>query len=513
MKNLRSNNILRVLCMLLAFTMLLGLVSCKKNYANPTEQFVAALNDIADEALENSDNDAGNAVPSLDLASLSGKKVSLTLQPVLSDTLAAMLGEELPVDISVINNIKIGFDAAVKGDLAKLVLSLGYANSSLIALSGILDTKNLGAYINLSEGTDKALFFDINSLLENVDKEAVDEVKNSVSLNSSEIKQILPVIADYYKMLYSGASDVTSFKDDFTVGSLSSEMTVLTWMATDKVVYDTAIAIVEKFVADDRIKPLFEQFYEGEEDVDEAYAEIISAAKDFLEIEKNDPTETTGATVLTVRLYVDKNNDVFGIDVVACDTYGTEILNFKSGALKVGDDFAFGMSAIGEEFAKISISASGTEIKEVVNCTVTASYDGKQVAVLTLKDCDNSQADKGITKGSVRLKPGSGLASLPDIDPSTAIAIGMFGLNIEFETNGNKSESFISVEMNNANLAGIKLTVENGEAEAITVPTDYVTEPAVWAMSIDFNKILTALDNSELPDEIVNMIRALLSEQ
>lgn len=512
MRNNKSNAILRILCTILAFAMLFGLVSCKKKYKDPSVQFVAALDSLSDKALENADKNS-TSVPSADIAKLDGKKTAITLQPVLSDTLAAMIGAELPVDISVINNLKVGIDGAVKGDLAKLGLSLGYANSSLIALSGILDTKTLGAYINISEGTDKTLFFDLKSLTDGLDQDMIEQATKSVDIPAEDIKELIPVLTEYFKMIYSGANGVTKVDNTVAVGDLSAEMTVLTWTATDKEVYDIAIAIVEKFVADDRIKPLVEPFYQGEEDFDEAYSEIVETAKDFLEIEKNDPTETTGAEILTVRLYVDKNNDIFGFDAIAYESDGAEVLNVNMGSLKVGDAFAFEMTATGEEFAKIAVSANGTNVKDVVNATVTASYDGKQVAVLTLKDCDNSKADKGITKGSVHLKPGSGLASLPDMDPSTAIAIGMFGLKIDFETAENKTDMFISVEMNNVNLAGVKLTVENGEAEAITVPSDYISDPTVWVMSLDFNKILTALDNSELPDEIVNMIRALLSQQ
>lgn len=512
MKSFRNNIALRVFCVLLASVILFGLVGCKKKYKDPTAQFVAALDSVADDVLKNADKNSGTA-PTLGLDTLNGKKIGIVIQPVLSETLGAMLGEELPLDVSVINNFKLGIDAEAKDALAGIALSLGYGKSSLITLNGILDIKKLGAYVNIAEASDKALFFDIKSMLENIDGEAINEAKNSFTVNSEEIKLLIPVLTDYYKMLYAGASDVTSFKDNFTVGSLSSEMTVLTWTASDKVVYDTVIAILEKFVADERIKPIFKQFYEGEEDVDEAYAEIVDAAKQFLELEKNDPTETTGATVLTVRLYVDKNNDIFGIDVIACDTNGTEEFNLKSGALKVGDDFAFDMTVFGEDIPKLSLAANGSNVKDVLNCTVSASYDGKQVAVLTVKDLDSSKADDGIYKGSVRLRPGSGLASLPDVDPTTAIAIGMFGLNVDFENDGNKSQYFISVEMNNANLAGINVTVENGKADAISVPSDYVTEPALWVMSLDFDKILDSIEASELPDEVVDLLFALLSEK
>ena len=513
MRKFRTDIILRVLCILLASVMLFGLVSCKKKrFSDPTEQFVAALNDVADEAVENSKKAQTDKTPSLDITSFKDKKVSATIQPVLSDTLGAMLGEELPFDISVFNNIKLGMEASSKGELAKLGLSLGYGNSPLIALSGILDIKNLGAYINISEGTDKALFFDLKSIVEQLDKAELEQVKNSLEIPADGVKELIPIISEYFKLIYCDAKDVVKVENTVAVGSLSAEMTVLTWTASDDEFRDKLIEICEKFVADERIKPLLEKFYQGVEDWDEAYAEIVDSVKEFIEDEKNDPTETTGKDMLTVRLYVDKENDIQGIDILLNDVYGYEVLNFASCALTVEDEFAVDMSATVEDSPMISLSASGTDIKDVVNCTMTVSYDGKQAAVLTLKDCDNSKADKGIFKGSVHLKPGSGLASIPDIDPSTAIAIGMFGLKIDFDNQANKSDMFISVEMNNANLAGIKLTVENGEAEAITVPTNYVTDPETWAIGIDFNKILTALDNSELPDEIVNMIISLLSE-
>ncbi len=513
MKNLRSNTFLRVLCMLLALTMLFGLVSCKKKHKDPTEQFVSALNDAADEVLDHSQKNGANALTALNPSSLDNKKVSVTVQPVLGEMLGTMLGDELPIDVSVINNFKIGLDASSKGDLAKLGVSLAYADDPILALYGILDIKDLGAYVNVSEGTDKALFFDLRNLLDSIDKEMLDQIKNSASAPTADVKELIPIVTEYYKMIYANAADVTKEETDFSVGTLTADMTVLTWTASDKVAYDTIIAIVEKFVADERIKPLLEPFYQGEEDFDEAYAEIVGVANDFLEMEKTDPTEITGKDAFVAKLFVDKNNDIFGVDVVAYNDDGTEFLNFKSGSLKVGDNFAFELTANGEDLPKVGLSANGTNVKDILNGTVSVSYDGKQVAALTFTDCDNSKADKGITKGSVKLRPGSGLASLPDIDPSTAIAIGMFGLNIDFECDGDSSKSFISVEMNNANLAGIKLDVKNGEAEAITVPADHVTDPTIWLMSLDFNEILTALDDSALPDELVDMIKGLVIGQ
>lgn len=512
MKNLKKTRLIRISAALLAVIMLCSLVACKKKYSDPTEQFVAAIEKLT--AIKYNEKSGKDSTAQLDIDAFDNKQVSVTLQPVISDTLITMLGAELPFDVSVINNASIGIDAALKDEIAKLGLSLGYANSAVLAASGILDIANLGAYVNISAGSAKPLFFDLKSLLESVDADVLGQINTSSSLTADEAKQLGKIINDYVKMTYAGVSGVEAGEESYSVGELSADVTSLTWNATDKVVYDTAIAIAEKFVADQNLKTLLSKaFGASYPEFDEEYADLVDEVKEFLESEKSDPTVMTNSDVLTVILYVDKNNDVMGIDVVARDTDGTVALNFNSGSLKVGDDFAFEMTAYGEDFAKMSLTAHGTNVKDIVNGTISVSYDGKQIAAITLKDCDSSKADKGIYKGVIHVRPGSGLSSLPEIEPTMAIAIGMFGLNVEFDVKEDEADYFLSVEMNSANLAGIKLHVENGAVDVITVPTDYVSEPIVWAMSLDFNAILTAIDNSELPDEIVNIIRSLLSQQ
>lgn len=518
MKNSRNSIFVRATSVLLVFVMLFAFTACKQKFSTPTEQFVAALDEITTiEVNEKGGKDEVSA-PSLDITAFDNKRVSLAIQPVISETLTTMLGANLPVDISVINNTKICFDAAMKGDAAKLGLSLGYGDSTLAAVSGILDIANLGAYVDLSVGSDKALFFDLKTILENtygsIDTEAVGLANPTPTFTQEEAVQFATAISEYVKMTYAGVADVASEEKSYTVGTLSADVTALTWKATDKVVYDTAIAIAEKFVADENLKAVSAKIFgSAYPDFDAMYTELVNGAKDFLESEKADPVTTTGAEVLTVVLYVDENNEILGVDVLAYEEDGANVFSMTFGNLNVGDDFAFEISVSGAEFPNVALSAHGTDVKDVLNATVSVSYDGKQLAAITLKDCDSSKADKGITKGSVSVRPGSGISSLPGIEPSTAIAIGMFGLKFDYDTTENKSEYFISVEMNSANLAGVKLTVENGEAQTISIPTDYVSEPSVWVMSLDLNEIATAIKNAELPEEIEAMLLSMLNMQ
>ncbi|MBQ7011754.1 MAG: hypothetical protein IJN63_08615 [Clostridia bacterium] len=501
----------RAFCLMLALVLFVGLVSCKKKFDDPNEHFKYAIEHSIDNSFDSVDVKSGNV--KLD----DGESVKLSVQPQLSDAFLASLGSGLPFELGFVNDAVLSLTAGANDDLVDVVLDLALGGDSLLTIEGILDMDANAAYVDVSDGFDKALYIDLKEIAKELGSAVVNEVKSGeLTVKVESIVRMQSVIDDYVDLVLSYVDGVTSEQGTLTVGDISEESTLLTWNVSEKKCCEIVISVMEKIRDDEALKEFIISCYEGDNaEAEEFYNSIISSINENLPEIKEELAAASDNTALTVAIHVNGENDIIACDakVIIEEEYGTGESSISIARATKDGAYAFELAVIPEDdAAPLKLIANGTEEKGIASGSVSAYFDGKQVVSLKYSDWNVAELEKGYAKGSVVIKSGSGLSNLLDMDPSAVVMLGMFDIRLDLDCGEKASEMLLSLQMNGSNFAGVKVNTSIGELGEVSVPTEYESDAEKWLGSLDIAEIFDALENSALPKEVVYALKSLIME-
>ena len=176
------------------------------------------------------------------------------------------------------------------------------------------------------------------------------------------------------------------------------------------------------------------------------------------------------------------------------------------GMAKDGDEFGFKLEVVAEDYEVAAITCSGPSVDGKINCDIDISVEDEQSISFIVKDIYAKQFEKkGLFFGTIEIP-------LNDyIDEYTLMELGLDGnadMAVAIAVEGeSKAKAAIMLDGEEA----IAITIEAEIAKEIgdiTVPTENVTEDSEqWLAGMSFDKFFENIENSSLPDELVQVIQ------
>jgi len=417
-------------------------------------------------------------------------------------------------DADWLNGITLITESKAEDGNVSSSMKLNMGDVTLLDLVYLLDAENSDMYIGLRNLTNKYLVMDMdqtgNGMLQNalmnIDRNALIEALPSEDELNDKLVEYLEVALD-------GLGDVKMSDEDVTVDGHTENLTVLRYDITEQDVANMATNVLKALKEDKDIQQYcddLESFVITESqrlgmDIDfekgEAYREFMDAVDDAID----DLDGARDRELFTLIDYVNGSHEIVGR---AIRVEGEEILHYVTAS--EGSDYAFEMIVPGA----LEITGTGEEDGGALTGTYEVIVDGVSVATIGLEEF--SSEDQQLN-GSIVLTPSDKLMRQlmrsSGMDSSVSSMLNP-SLKLSFVNDGDASSVSIGLMSNQASLVTLTFSYEEAAVESIGIPDKgdtYAVEDAEdWASTIDLGKLVDALQQAGLPDELISVLRNAL---
>ena len=128
------------------------------------------------------------------------------------------------------------------------------------------------------------------------------------------------------------------------------------------------------------------------------------------------------------------------------------------------------------------------------------------------EDLNTKLLDQGYLNGSIILSPSSDLIDMVedevDMDAAAAgLALSSISLKLDFEQENDNNFKLAMHIMSGRNAyASVTLDTAIAKGKSISLPKDSTEDTEEWVADFDFNSLLDVVNESELPDFIVELV-------
>lgn len=451
-----------------------------------------------------------------------------TVSVRISDALVKLINTAAKIDLSFINNASIKLNEVVKDNKAAVDLSLDLNKKSLISANVLLDMVTGDIYMAIPVLAEKYIKLNLSTLLG-------EEINISEMMSGANTKDILPpketvkaLILKYYNVVMDNITEVTEAEETITANGVSQECTAYEIVLTEKQTADIVLDVMKAIADDQDIKKIVYSFINYVNDLsasvdtadaldpDEAYNEFISELRDMIAEGEEAMTngEISDDVMLTWKTYTGKKSVILGTQIkcnVDGEQYIVSILSAQDGDM-IGNE-AY-VEAEGERI--VYIKGEETTKDGKVSGSYDVSIDNESILIIDLADIDTKSMEKGFINGSISLSPSKKLLEILQdemgMDMSVAGSIlSSIALKLDVEQTESACKMTVGLINNGEEYVAIVIDGTISEGKTIEAPAaEQTTEDILtWTMSVDLNALITALEESELPDELVNAIKDL----
>ena len=463
----------------------------------------------------------------LDTYDPSNMALDATVSVRISDALIKLINTAAEMDLSFINNAAIKLSEITKDNKVAIGLSLDLNQKSLVSANAIMDMATSDIYMAVPVLAEKHIKLNLAALLG-------EEVDFSNLMSGANIKDILPpketvkaLILKYYNVVMDNITEVTETKETLTSNSVSQECTSYEIVLTEKQAADIVLDVMKAVADDQDIKNIVYSVINYVNDLsasvdaeaainaDEAYNEFISELRDVIAEGEQEMAEgdITDDVMLTWKTYVGKKSAILGTQI----NYDFEDEKCLISILSAQDG-----ETIGED-VYIDVNGETVHVKGKLtekDGKLTGSYDvvinNEYMLIIDLADIDTKSLEKGFINGSISLSPSKKLLQILQDELGFDLSVAgplMSSIALKFDVEQTESSSKMTVGLINNGEEYVAIVIDGtiSEGKVIEAPAaEQTTEDILtWAMSVDFNALITALDESDLPDELVNAIKDL----
>ncbi len=417
----------------------------------------------------------------------------------------------MEIDLDFLDSITIDVDANSKKNLAQIGAVLSIDDQKLADIDTILDMEKMEAFVAVLNLSEKYL-----SVPMDTDEFQGDDLDKSKELAEklSGIKDKLPkekelerILDKYLGIVMDNISDVSKDTDTVKVGDVEQKLTVLefdldteTLMTISKKVLEEAKSDrdLEKYIND--ISEYLEQA-DLIEEADEIYDRFKDAVDDALDsIEYSD---AKNEKILTIVDYINSKHEIVGREIDLGDSGSVFYIIVKNGkdiATKIEISDAYEM--IGQ----------GTESSNKLNMEYKFNLDEQQMCTLTVENFDTKKIRDGYLNGTFTFIPSSAMLEDMGLDEMAASVLSFADPAIVMDFEADKKSSNASVNIVNKDEIIIGFTLRSNEVRAsdISLPASSDTIDAedaeLWLESADFDKLISALEKTTLPKDLIESI-------
>lgn len=462
----------------------------------------------------------GNIVERFDFNNLSNVEIGF----VVGDEVEKMLKNQLGGEVDWLNDIVISLEGNTKDALNQYIVGLNVADQRILSLDMILDMGKYELLMALSELNDKYLKVDMSQFVKEYEEMAAAQEKMFEDIKGLTDK-MLPdpavldkIICKYAKIALDNIDNVSKSNETLEIEGISQKLTVLKYTITPKDLLEMAKDILKEAKADKDIKKVVEDFANAitEYGLDEGYEfdNLYKDLQELIDMALEEVEDTIDASIpdqelCTMYSYVNGSNEVVGRSI---EIAGTKVFY---ATVRKGNEFGFEANIADE----ISITGKGTDKGDILNGKYQLNAGKKTLMEVEFVDFNTAKLEDGYINGTIRIFPSSELLD-ETLDDSVAsgFALANFGLEFKFETSEKKSKIAINAINSDKVLLGINITGTVGKATDIKKPadkdvidvTDY-TALSEYLEGLNFDKVISNLKKSSVPDEYVDAIESLVS--
>lgn len=414
----------------------------------------------------------------------------------LLKTLSQLTGEDIDVDMEWLKEISMGMAANLDEDAANVIINLDVNGETILdaeAIASLADGYVCAGITNLSK---KYLSMEIGEdQIEQIQK-ALDLVPQIVKVLPKESK-LNKILNKYAEIALDQIEDnVKSKKKDFKVKKVEDTLTALTYSAEYEDLGKIAIAVLEELKEDGDIKDIIENInsLEIEEMPEIDYDAFVESIDSYLENVEN--IEWPDGDAFEYVCYVNSSHEVMGRSI-----YVEEEQVFHYLMTHDGRDFGFELNIDNDILIEGTGKDKGGELTGEFDVYKTYNDNKQKIISFNVEDFDTSK--------------------LEDCELDGKFIIEIVGMDLVIEADAGIESGKLSVSLMDDDevMLGIKVTYDSGSAGKISVPSDKNlidaedTEGLLeWVETIDFDKLIKAMNKADVDEEIVEMVEELIEQ-
>lgn len=486
------------------------LVSIQKSDAKSASAAISQAYGTYVDALENSIS------PKKGFGMQADYRLSLK-EELWSQILSAALEEDMSaVDLSWMEHLLIHVDMASKDSQMDMGLGIGLNDRVVLSMKVLMDVVKGQAAFSFPELSSQYLGGEVD--YSGMDPEMMKKVMSLATKLAEDLPDedaVEKMLNRYLNILLSGTGTVEKSTETISVGDLSKSVTVLKQALTQEQVYGICTEILTAAKTDETLKQFMEalnNYFDGlaeltGEDVGSQnfYQEFLDGLDDALADLEDGKDSSDPANYLVLSNYVDKKT-VIGrkLEIFSADSE-PEAMHYLTLTSKAGRR----VEAVIDD---VTILGKG----EGDTMEYTLTVDGEEM--LTLQTQDLKYSKEGIS-GTLRLYPGKAL--LEDafgLDDTYAAMADLAGCYVELQINSDQKHANIklSIVAGGEALGSLEIDGTVSKEAQITMPENTLdpnseADMASYLKSLNFDKLISNLEDAKVPSEYVSAVRQLLS--
>lgn len=425
-------------------------------------------------------------------------------------------------DLSWLNEIELEVDANTAKDLNAMEVGLNISNQDILTLSVIVDYLSEQMFLSVPELSDDVLTTDISEVFGTGTSAGLSE---SFQL-TSQLEDILPSKSTFYKLLVKyvdialdDIDNVSSKKHTLDIDGMSQKCTALESRITEKDLANMLKSVLRAMKKDEEIQSIIASLQDGLADAELLYDDEIDLYEEFIDqidlmLDDAEELRNRASTdpLLTVTSYVNGSHEVIGRKLVANEE---TVLSYAT--VQNGKQFA---SEVQLDSGSVMITGSGTQDHDKTDGDYMLCIDGIDYLSFEVEDFDTETLQQGYPNGTFRFSPQKQLLSELGLDRSSLTMLSVLDpvLELKYET----SEEAASLEADILNqdelFVGFTVKSDMSNGKSIKAPTENLVsvndEVALerFVRSLDFNKVLRKLEETDLPSDIIRMIQFTIDD-
>lgn len=445
--------------------------------------------------------------------------VTSDLKLNVSDDALDMLSDAtgVNVDLDWINGMVFRVNGNTKDGLTSGNLALEISGQTILDLALFMDMDAASLILGLQNLSDEYIELDMESLTSGSDDIYYDDYYGastsssgmtgiSTLLTSDELIQALPtekelnnLLNKYFAIVIENIDEVEVSSDTLEAGDLSQKVTAIEMTIDADALCKIAEAVLTELAEDKDVEAIINNVSAALEDADmiddadEVYDEFQEGIEDALD---NLDEDNFGEGELVVTSYIDGSHNIIGRKFEAED-----------------DEISYATVTKGSEFAteidlsEVKIEGEGTIKLNKVNAEYTLEVDGEELCVLTASDLT---VGVNSVSGKLVLQPSDALWDM--MGASSVVESLDLGLALDFSISEDKTSLTVGVLSDDESFISMEINSEAGKPQKVTMPeADWdMDEAEDWLESMDFDKLIDALDKTDMPDDLVEYLEQLL---
>lgn len=504
---------------LLLVTMLTSVCACA-TLAPPQKNLKSAYKTSVDQAVEKLDvfYDKQDAY---DLENIS---IDCNLDVELSSSLLNLLNSTTDQDWSWINDVDIQLSEISKDKKIAVDAALKFKDKQLIAVNTVADIASGNYFLAVPLLTSKYLDIDTKEMMD------LDVSWMSQDMNPFKIlpeQQVLEkLIYKYFDIVMERIDDVEKSEATLTANNVSEKCSSYDVTLTQLDIVNIVLDVVTAAKEDKDIKNIIysaveyinevgtalESGYSPESPV-EIYAEFVEGCNDFIEDtnESISDGDIEDVPAMEIQNYVNSKNEIIGIDVYLISD--SESIHIFAGKADDGENIGTELFFDNYNGQKLfELLGTSEENKDLLSGTYEFIAEDESLLFIDIEDLNTKLLDQGYLNGSIILSPSSDLIDMVedemDADAAAAgLALSSISLKLDFEQENDNNFKLAMHIMSGRNAyASVTLDTAIAKGKSISLPKDSTEDTEEWVADFDFNALLDVVNESELPDFIVELV-------